>query len=102
MNLRVLRNELSQDSAEAQSILAQRGPRPVTAGGSRVPFIEDQVDHFENRRQTGGELFSARHLERYLIFGERPLRANDALGHRRFRDKIRPRDLRSCQTAEQA
>src|ERR1700674_4621689 len=102
MDLWVVRNELSQDSAETQRLLAKRRPRPVTAGSSCVPFVEDQVGNLEHRRQTGGKFLSTRHLERHSIFGERPLCADDALGNRRLRDKICPRDLRSCQTAKQA
>src|SRR5579862_1472879 len=102
MDLRVLWNELSEDSAKTKRILAKRGPHPLTAGSSRVPLVEDQIDNFEDRRETGGKFISTRHLERHSIFRECPFRANDALGNRRFRDEVRPRDLRSRQAAKQS
>ena len=46
----VSRRQLRQDAPEAQRLVAQRGPRPVVAGGGRVALVEDQVDHLEHRR----------------------------------------------------
>ena len=52
VDLRLLRGELGQDAAEAQRVLAERGPHPVVAGGRRVALVEDEVDDLEHRRQA--------------------------------------------------
>ena len=102
VHLRLLRRELGQDAAEAQRVLAERRPHPVVAGGRRVALVEDEVDDLEHRRQPRGELVAARHLERDLRLGQRPLGADDALGDGRLRDEERARDLLGRQAAEQA
>ena len=85
-------------SASSQSA----GPHPVVAGGRRVALVEDEVDDLEHRRQAGGELGAARHLERDVLLGERPLGPDDALGDRRLRDEEGAGDLVGRQPAEQA
>ena len=102
VNFGLLRSELGQDAPETQRVLAERGPHPVVTGGRRVAFVEDEVDDFEHRRQTGGELVAAGNLERDLRFGERPLGPDDALGDGRLRDEERTRDLLGRQATEQA
>ena len=95
-------NELGQDAAETQRILAERGPHPVVAGRRRVALVEDEVDDFEHRRETGGKLGPAGDLEGDVLLGEGPLGPDDALGDRRLRDEERTRDLLRRQAAEQA
>ena len=102
MDLRLLRNELRQDAAETQRILAKRRSHPVVASGRRVSFIENQVDDLEHRRQTSGELVSARNLEGDVGLGESPLGPDDALGDSRLRHEECTRDLLGRQTSEQA
>src|SRR5712691_7900096 len=53
-----MRNELRQDPAEAQGVLAQRRSHPVVAGGRRVALVEHEVDHLEHRGEAGGEICS--------------------------------------------
>ena len=102
MDLGLLRNELSQDAAETQRLLAERRSNPVVTGGRRVALVEDQVDDLEHRRQTGGEFGPARDLERDARLAKGPLRPHDALGDGRLRDEERARDLRGLQPPEQA
>src|SRR5438067_767594 len=102
VDLGLLRNELSQDAAETQRLLAERRSNPVVTGGRRVALVEDQVDDLEHRRQTGGEFGPARDLERDARLAKGPLRPHDALGDGRLRDEERARDLRGLQPPEQA
>ena len=68
---------------------------------SRVALVEDEVEHLEDGLEAGGELGPAGDLEGDPLLREGPLRANDALRHRRLRDQERPGDLVGRQTAEQ-
>ncbi len=101
MNLRFLRSQLGQDSPETERILAKRGPHPVIAGGRRISFVEDQIDNFENRGQAGGELNSARNLERDVRLSQSSLGPDDSLGDGWLREEECARDLRRGQSAEQ-
>ena len=85
VDLRLLRSELGQDTAETKRILAERGSHPVVTGGRRVALVEDEVDHLEHRRQTGGKIGPARNLEGNARLGEGPLGPDDALGDGRLR-----------------
>ena len=51
MDLRVVGNELSQDSTKPEGLLAKRRPDPVVARRRGIPFVEDQIEHLED----GGE-----------------------------------------------
>ena len=51
MDLGLLGDELGEDAAEAERVLAERGAHPVVAGGRRVALVEDQVDDLEHRRR---------------------------------------------------
>src|SRR5919199_2816162 len=44
VHLGLLRNELSQDAAETQRLLAERRSHPVVTGGRRLALVEDEVD----------------------------------------------------------
>ena len=102
VDLGLLRDELGEDAAEAERVLAEGGPHPVVAGGRRVALVEDQVDDLEHRREPRGERVAARDLEGHARLGERPLGPHDALRDRRLRDEERARDLLGRQAAEQA
>src|SRR6266850_7778206 len=102
MDFRLLRNQLGHDAAEAQRLLAQRGPHPVLARGRRVAFVENQIDDFEHRREARGEVLLARDFETDARLGERALRADDALGDGRLRNEKGARDLVGRETREQA
>src|SRR5881396_3245622 len=39
VDLRLLRSELREDAAEAERVLAERGPRPVLTRGRRVALV---------------------------------------------------------------
>jgi hypothetical protein len=102
VHLRLFRNELGQDAAQTERILAERGPHPVVSRGRRVAFVEHEVDDFEHRRQAGGAPFPARDLEGDARFGQGPLGPDDPLGDGRLGDEERTRDLVGRQAAEQA
>lgn len=87
---------------DSEGVLAEGGPHPVVPGGSRIALVEDEIDYFQDRRQTGGKLGASRDLEGNALFGKRALGAHDALRDGRFRHKKRARDLCRCQTSEQA
>src|SRR5437764_1783221 len=80
VNFRFVRDEVGEDAAEAKSFFTQRGSKPVFAGGGRVAFVEDQVDHLQNGGEAGSELGAARDFERHAGFGESAFSADDALG----------------------
>ena len=50
----------------------------VGASGGGVTFVEDEVDDFEHRRQSGGAVGAARQLERDVGGGQRALGSHDA------------------------
>ena len=102
VNLRLLRSELGQDTAETQRVLAECRPHPVAAGGRRVSLVEDQVDDLEHRGQTGGELTPTGDLERDVRLSQSPLGPDDSLGDGRLRDEECTRDLLGRQASEQA
>ena len=102
MDFRLGRDELGQDSAQAERLLAQRRPNEVLAGSRGIPLVEDQVDHLEDRRKARRALGSVRDLEPRVCFGERPLRPDDALSDGRHRGQEPPRDLLGRQAAEHA
>ncbi len=102
MHLRLLRNEVGQDTPQTQCILTERWSHPVVAGGRRVALVENEIDDLENRRQTSDTLGRAGNLERDSLFGERPFGPDDALRDRRLRNQERARDLLGRQAAEQA
>jgi len=102
VDLRLARDELGQDSAQTERLLAERRSHPVLARGRRVALVEDQVDHLEDRCQARDPFLPARKLKPDVCFGEGPLGADYALGDRRDRDQERPRDLLGRQAAEDA
>ena len=102
MDLGLRRNQLGQDAAEPERVLAELRSHPVVTAGRRVALVEDQVDDLEHRRQTGREIVSARQLEGDPGLGERALGADDPLGDGRLRDEERARDLLGGQPSEQA
>ena len=73
------RRQPRQHPPQPLRIVAERRPHPVVAGGRRVAFVEDQVDHLEHRGEPHGQLRPARHFVRHLLVGERALGADDAL-----------------------
>ena len=102
VDFRLIRNQSRENSAESQRIFAERRAHPVFTSGGRVAFVEDEVDHFENGRQTRRKVRSARDLEGNARLGQRALGADDALGNGRLRDQKGARDFLRGQAAEQA
>ncbi len=101
MHLGLLRHQPGQDSPQAQRLLTQRRSHPVVAGGRGVPLVEHQVDDFEHRRQTVGQLGRLGDLEGDTRLGERALGPYDPLRDGRLPDQERPRDLLGLQPPEQ-
>ena len=101
-DLRLARHELGQDPAEAQRLLAERGPHPVIARGGGVALVEHEVEHLQHRREPGGAFGLRRDLEGDLLPGERPLRADDPLRDGGLRYEERAGDLVGGQPAEEA
>ena len=87
-------------SRSASSHSAGRIQSSPARGG--VAFVEDQVDHFEHRREPRARARAARHLERHARLGERALGAHDALRDGRLGHQKGARDLVGGEAAEQA
>jgi hypothetical protein len=102
VDLRLVGDEPAEYPAEAQRVLAQRGPQPVVAGRRRVALVEDEVDDLEDGRQARRQLGLAGHVERHAGLGQRALGPHDALCHRRLRHEECPRDLIGREATEQA
>src|SRR5581483_7046675 len=93
VDFRLLRHKLSQNSAQAEGFLAERGTHPVIASSGCVAFIKDQIDDGEYGREAGRTVAAAWQLERNLFLGQRALGAHDTLRDRRLRHEKRARDL---------
>ncbi len=91
VHLRLRRGELGQDAAEAQRVLAQRGPHPVVAGGRRVALVEDEVDR-PRAPTTGGRRARRRAAPRT---GRAPRRASAWRGRCAARRSARGRGTRA-------
>src|SRR6266478_620093 len=102
MDLRIVWNEFGQDTPETQRIFAEGRAYPVLAGGGRVAFVEDQIDHLQHGGQTGGKIGPAGDLKRNARLGEGALGPDDALGDGRLRDEEGARDLLRRQTSKKA
>src|ERR1700693_337256 len=77
MDFGLLRREFSKHAAEAQRLFPRRRMHPIAAGGGRVAFVENQIDHFEHRGEPFGAFFAARNFEQNARFAERPLSASE-------------------------
>src|SRR5260370_16521054 len=93
MDLRIVWNELGQNTPETQRIFAEGRAHPVLAGGGRVAFVEDQIDHLQHGGQTGGKIGPAGDLKGNARLGEGALGPDAALGDGRLPDEKVPRDL---------
>ncbi len=102
MHFGFLRHELGHDAAHPQRILAQIRAQPVVTGGRRITLVENQIDHFEHRRQALRSLLRAGQFEWNPRFRERAFGAHDPLGDRGLRSQKSARDFVGLQTAEQA
>jgi hypothetical protein len=91
VHLRLPGGELTEDAAEAQRVLAERGAHPVVAGSGRISLVKNQVDDLQDRGEARRPLRGARHLEGHLRAGEGLLCPDDALCNRRFRYQVGPR-----------
>src|SRR6266571_1451046 len=101
MHFRLFRIELGQNATKAKRILAERGPHDIVTCSGRIALVEDQINHFEYRRQSRAKLGTAGDLERYVRVSERPLGADDSLCDRWLGNKKGARDLVSRQAAEE-
>ena len=82
----------------ARKIVArQRGARR-----SRVPFVEHQIDHVENRVQAARQVGARRHLIRNARVTDLRLGADDPLRDGRRNSKKRPRDFLGGEAAHLA
>jgi drug/metabolite transporter (DMT)-like permease len=102
VHLGLVGREFGEHAAEAQRLVAERGPHPVVTRGRRVPLIEDQINHFEYRSQPLRPLRRWWDLERDAAVRQGPLGPDDPLRHGRLGYEEGPRDLLRGQTAENA
>ena len=80
----IARAFLVPEPTVAQRILAKRGAHPVVTGCRRIAFIKHEVDHFQNRRQTGRKVGPAGNFKGDARLAESPLGPDDALRDSRF------------------
>src|SRR5260370_10061936 len=102
MDLRIVWNEVGQDTPEAKRVVAKGGAHAVLAGRGRVAFVEDEIDHLQHGRQTSSKIGPAGDLKRNARLGEGALGPDDALGDGRLRDEEGARDLLRRQTSKKA
>ncbi len=102
MHFRLVGRQFSQHASQAQGIFAQCGTRPFAAGGGGVAFVEDQVEHGQDRVEPFLALFGARHFEGYACVSEGALGAHDALRDRRFGREEGAGDFGGRQAAQEA
>jgi hypothetical protein len=102
VHFRLVRRELREDPAQSQGLLAERRPDPVLPGGGGVALVEDEIDHFQHRREPGRQLVSAGNLEGHPGVGEGTLGTHDSLGQRGLGHEERAGDLWCGEPAEQA
>ena len=103
VHLRLRGHQPGEHAAQAQRLLAQRGPHPVVARRRRVALVEDQVDHLQHRRQARrAARRRAAPRTGTCASRQRALGAHDALRDGRLGDEERARDLGGGQAAEQA
>src|SRR5213080_1796392 len=61
MGLRLAREQIRDEAAEAERIQAKGRPHPVVAGGRRVTLVEDEIDHLEHRPEASLEIAGRRY-----------------------------------------
>ena len=100
MRLRLVGHQLSEYAGEPDRLRAQVRPQQGT-GGRRVPLVEDQVDDGKHGRDAAGKLGFGWHTVGNAGVPDLALGPDDPLGHGRFGDEERPRDLRRLEPAQQ-
>ena len=102
VHFRFVGHQAGKDAPQPQRVLTECRPHPVVARCRRVALVEDEINHFEHRRQPHGELVPARHLERDAFLRECLLCSDDALRDGRLGHEERACDLVSGQTSEES
>jgi len=97
VRLGLVRHEYREDLRETERLLAELGPRRRP-----VAFVEDEVEDREYGTQPLGKQMIGWHAERDPRVSNLPLRAHEALSHRRLRDEKGLRDLLGRKAAERA
>ena len=101
MHFAFVRHEPAQHAPEPQRFLAQRRTHPVVAGGGRIAFVENQIDHLQHRGEPRRTRIRLRHLEWHLGRGQRALGPHDALRDGRLGHEERARDFVRGEAAQQ-
>jgi hypothetical protein len=102
MNFRLVRHKARENSAETERVFAERRPHPVFTGRGGVAFVENEVDHFENGRQTRCKIRPPGDLKGNVRLSQRSLGADNALGDSWLRNEKGAGDFLRAQAAEQA
>ena len=102
VDFRFAGRELGENAAEAQGVFTKGRTHPVVAGSGRVAFVENQVDDFEDRKETRGEVGAAGNLEGNAGFAEGALGTDDALGDGRLWNEKGAGDFVCSEAAEKA
>src|SRR5215469_3112967 len=101
MHFRLLRRQPRQNPPQPQRVFTERRPHPVLARAGRVPFVEDEVNDLQHRRQPRAQLRSTRHFESNPRLGQRLLGPYDPLTDGGFRRQEGARNFAGCQPAQQ-
>src|SRR3989454_999642 len=94
-----LRQEVHQQAAEADRFAREIGAGQRVTGGSRVAFVENQVDGAQHRVEPLRQLLRPGHLIGNARIADLVLRPHDALRERRRRREKGARYLLCCQAA---
>ena len=100
-HLCLVRHQLGEQSGEPDRLGAQIVARQRIATARRVSLVVDQVDDGEYGSEPIGELRVFRDAIRDVGGANLPLRAYEALCHRRLRHEKRPGDLGRLEPADQ-
>ena len=101
MHLRLVWRQPGQHAAQPLGVFAERRPHPVVTRRRRIALVEDQVDHFQHRREANVQFGPARHFVGDLPVRQRALGADDALLDGGLGRQERARDLFGGQAGEQ-
>jgi len=68
-----------EHSPEPQRVFAKRRAHPIFARSCGVSFVENEINHFEHRRQSSSQVRAAGNFKGNAGLGKRALGANDTL-----------------------
>ena len=96
------RHQRPHQTAQTDGLGAEVGSHERRASSSRIPFVEDEIDHRQHRVEPRGHVAGVGHGIRDSRVANLTLCPHDPLRHRRWRDQKRACDLVGLEAAERA